>query len=129
MRRFYAVVASVIILACSGCGDTQESLAVEGVATMKEMVSVLGGVKDEATAKSAKPKLKVLAERINDINERASKLPPPTEAEIKTMESKYGREMEEVQLKFASEMLRCMTDPKITAELDDIGQSMKPPRR
>jgi hypothetical protein len=109
-----------------GCGgDTHESLAASSVTTLKELVATFETVKDQATAKAAKPKLKTLMEQMNKINERQAKLEAPTEDEIKSMDKKYGKEMEELQHKFAGEMLRIAFDPKIRAELDDLEQSMK----
>ena len=78
--RYLLAVASVLIFAGCGHADSHESLAEEGVSTMNEMVVVLDGVKDEASAKSAKPTLKSLAERLNSINERQLKLPAPSGA-------------------------------------------------
>ena len=54
------------------------------------------------------------------INERQAKLPAPSEADIKAIESKHGKEMEELQQKMTSAMLRIAFDPKIQAELADI---------
>jgi hypothetical protein len=127
MKRLLAFTAVVTFLICAGCGDSHESLAADGVSTMKEMVAVLDTVKDSDSAKAAKPKLKSLSEKLNNINERQAKLPAPTEADIKAIESKHGKEMEELQQKMTSAMLRIAFDPKIQAELADI--DMKKPGR
>src|SRR5678815_1392251 len=57
MKRPFTITAVVMFLVCAGCGDSHEKLAGESVSTMKEMVSVLDSIKDEASAKAAKPKL------------------------------------------------------------------------
>ena len=120
MKRLAAVMLMLIVVNCAGCGgDTHESLAGESVSTMRELVSVLDGVKDEDTAKSAKSKVKSLMEKLNDINLRESKLKPPSQDEIKAMD-KYGKEMEEVSRKFQGHMFRIMSDPKISAVFQDI---------
>jgi hypothetical protein len=87
---------------------------------MKQMIQVLEGVKDEASAKSAKPELKSLAEKLNDINSRQSKLDAPTEDDVKAMDAKYGKEMDEVGRKFLGEAMRINFDPAISAVFDDI---------
>ena len=131
-RLFLLVLIAIVVTAIgfgisgrSGRGDSHESLAGEGQSTMNEMVSVLDGMKDEASAKSAKPKLTSLMDRLNDINQRQSRLPTPTEAEIKAMGAKYGKQMEELQKKFMGHMMRIAFDPKINAQLADIEQHMK----
>jgi hypothetical protein len=128
MKRLVPLVASVMFVLCAGCGDSHESLGKESITTLKQLVATLEGVKDEASAKSAKPKLKSLMEQLNDINAREAKLGAPTEAEIKSMEAKYGSEMEELQAKFASNMMRIAFDPKIQSELADLDKLGKPGR-
>ena len=120
MKRLLAFAAALTFVVCSGCGDSHESLTGESLSTMKELVSVLDGVKDEASAKSAKPKLKSLMEKLKDINQRQSKLPAPTDAQVKAMDAKYGKQMEEISQKLQSQMLRIAFDPKIRGQLDDI---------
>ncbi|CAN5524098.1 hypothetical protein BH10PLA1_BH10PLA1_17810 [soil metagenome] len=121
MRNWMILASVMLLVVCSGCGgDSHEKLSKESVSTMKEMVSVLEGVKDEASAQSAKPQLKSLMEKLQDINHRQSKLPAPTEAEMKEMDSKYGKEMEETSRKFTSEMMRVMFTPKVNAVFQDL---------
>jgi hypothetical protein len=111
---------------CAGCGgDSREDLAGESVDILKELVTTLDGVKDEASANSAKPKLEKLVKEMNDLNERQEKLGMPTEEEFKEIEQKYGKQMEELQQKFAGNVLRIAFDPKIQAVLNDIDLKMK----
>ena len=128
MRRPLWLVA-VVMLCCAlgpGCGgDTFESLADSGVATLKQLVAVFDTIKDEASAKSAKPKLKSLFEEMNRLNERQAKLPEPTEAQVEAVGKKHGKEMEELQMKLASHMMRISFDPKIRAELSDLDETMR----
>jgi hypothetical protein len=126
MKHMIACAAALMILCClSGCGgDSQESLMKEGLTTMTELVAVLDGVKDEASATSAKPKVKSLMDKMESINQRQAKLPAPSETEIKAMESKYGKQMEDVMQKMMGHAMRIQFDPKISAVLNDI--DMKP---
>jgi len=127
MKRLLTLSALMFsLMLVPGCGgDTHESLAKETIDTMKKMVATLEGIKDEASAKSAKPTLTDLSAKMKDIETRMGKLPAPTEADGKAMESKYGKEMEEVSMKLQSQMFRIIGDPKIAAVLQDINMKLK----
>jgi hypothetical protein len=126
MRHALATIAIALLLLLPGCGgDTRQSLTDEMMTNLRELVTTFDGVKDEASAKSAKPRLKSLMEKMNDINERQAKLPPPTEDEIKAIDQKHGKEMEELQMKMAGHMMRVAFDPKISAELQELEAEMK----
>jgi hypothetical protein len=128
MNRLMALALMLaLMLGVAGCGgDTHESLAGEAVSTMKQLLTALETVKDEASATAAKDTLKSLVQKLNDINQRQAKLPAPTEADVKAMDSKYGKEMEQLQQKFTGQMMRIQFDPKISSVLDGI--DMKPGR-
>src|SRR5438552_13091566 len=106
MRHVLPLGALVLLVCCAGCGDSHESLAKDSVSNMKEMVAILDGVKDQASAHDAKPKLKSLMEKQKDIDARQNKLGAPSEDEMKTIDSKYSKEMEELQQKFNGQMMR-----------------------
>ena len=121
MKRLSSLLAISILVVCPGCGgDSHESLAADSVKAMKELVATLDTIKDEASAKAAKSKLVSLSQQMTKINERQAKLPAPTEADVKAMESKYGKEMEELQPKMVAAMMRIQFDPAIQKELSDI---------
>jgi hypothetical protein len=118
-------LTSLCCVGCGGGGDTHESLAGEGKGVMKQMVAVLDTVKDEASAKAAQPQLKTLAEKMNDINARQTKLPAPTEADVKTMDEKHGKEMEELGHQFQAHAMRIAFDPKLSAAMHGIDVKTK----
>jgi len=112
MRTLFVLASALMLLVANGCGgDSHESLGKEGLSTMKDMVDVLKGVKDEASAKSAKPQLQTLMDKLKSIDERQSKLPAVTDAEKKEMESKYGEDGKQVMQQFMSEMMRVAMIP------------------
>lgn len=125
MKTTLALTSVLLIMLCTGCSDTHEKLAGESVSTTKELVATLDGVKDEASATAAKSKLTSLMDQLKKLNERQMKLPAPTEDEIKSMESKYGKEMEELNRKLQAHMMRIMVDPKIAAVLQGIDMNSK----
>jgi hypothetical protein len=120
MKRLLTLTPMLVFLVCSGCGDSHDSLTSESLSTMSKLVATLDGVKDEASAKSAKSDVKSLLTRLNEINTRQSKLPAPTEAEGKAIEKKYAKQMEELSTKLQGNMLRIVTDPKIASVFEDI---------
>lgn len=126
MKRLVALSVMMALMVGPGCGgDTHESLAAESMPLMKEMVDTLQTVKDEASAKTAKPKLQSIVTKMKSINERQAKLPAMTEAQMKSMIDKYGKEMEEMQKKMVGAMMAIQFDPKIQAVLGDIDMRMK----
>lgn len=121
MKLQVSSLSLLLVLVCPGCGgDTRESLTAEGMATMKDLIATFETVKDQASAKAAKPRLTTLSQQLNRLQERQAKLPQPTEAETKALVSKHGKEMEELQRKLAGVMMRIQLDPGIQAELNDI---------
>jgi hypothetical protein len=122
MKSLLALTSVLALMICAGCGggDSRTSLEAEAQTTMTEFVAALDGVKDEASAKAAKPKLKTLIEKLDDLNKRQAKLPAPSEDEIKALDTKYGKQMEDLALKLQGNMMRIAFDPKIRAELEDI---------
>ena len=121
MKRSLALSSVLLVALCfPGCGDSPDRLTKESISTMKELATTLDGVRDTASAKATKPKIKALAERMNKINERQGKLKPPTEAEMKAVEAKYGKEMAEAQQKLGQQIMRIAFNPTLGAELNDI---------
>ena len=126
MKRLLPVLSTLMLGVLPGCfSDSHESLAAESMTTMKELTTTLETVKDQASAKAAKPKLTSLAEKMKKLNERQAKLPAPSEAEQKAMVSKHGKEMEDLQQKMMAVMMRIQFDPAIQSELKDIDMKMK----
>jgi len=121
MKRLTIAALLVSVAMATGCGaDTHDSLATDQQKAMQEFVTTLDGVKDAATARSAKSKLQDIVARMDDINKREAKLPPPTEAETKALIEKHGKDLEATMMKFQGAMMRIMMDPAIQAELRDI---------
>lgn len=121
MKHTVALCVIIMFLCIPGCGgDTQESLADESMPIMRDMVATLETVKDEASAKAAKPKLEAIAKKMKSLEERRAKLPMPTEADMKAIFDKHGKEMEELQKKMVTVMLAIQFDPKVQGVLSDI---------
>lgn len=121
MKHLAFLLPTLMLLGGAGCsGDSRESLAADSMSTMKEMVATLETVKDQASAKAAKPKLTSLAQEMNSLQQRQAKLPAPSEEETKALMTKQGKEREELLQKLMAEIRRTQFDPAIQRELSDI---------
>jgi hypothetical protein len=113
IMRVVALTAMVLVLALQGCGGapTHESLAKDAMSIMKEFGAVLEGIKDEASAKSAEPALKKLAERMKTLSKQKEALPKLSEADEKKVMEKFTKEGEEIMGKLLKESMRVAMIP------------------
>lgn len=94
MPRCCALLVAVSFLSLTGCADTPDSLAREQVALVRETVSILEGVTDEASAKAADPQLKQVRERGKSLKARVKAL-NLTEAQQKAALKPYEKELQQ----------------------------------
>jgi hypothetical protein len=112
-----------MLLVCSGCGDSHKAVMEDQMSLTKEMLAILHGIKDEASA-AAKPKMQALVEKAKAIEERQKKLGTPSDAEFKELQYKYGKEMEDLMPKFMGEAFRIMAIPGAAKQLEDMQRTM-----
>jgi peptidoglycan hydrolase CwlO-like protein len=119
MFRTLAVACIAVTIVSIGCDSkpTHDSLAKDMIGKMKEMVEVLKGVKDEASAKAAKPKLEGLKKEVDALKAEADKMPKPSAEDEKKLNEKYEPELEKLMGELAGEMIRIGSDPKLASEL------------
>jgi hypothetical protein len=86
--------------------DTFEGLIKEMIGVTKEVVAELEKIKDEDSAKAARPKLKKLGGQLQDFQQRAKKLGKPSEEEEKKLKEKYEKDFTTLFQKMATESLR-----------------------
>ena len=118
MRRSITLCVGILLLV-SGCGDSHESVINDSVKLMKEMTAILKTVKDEESAKAAKPKLKALSEKMEAIEKRSKALGEPTAEQQKKLEEKFKKENEKVVQEFFAEMMRVGVTPGLAQHLED----------
>ena len=113
MQKLVGFSCALVLLTAGAVlgADTHDSLLKEMLGTMKNAVTVLKGVKDEATAKEALPKVKKICEEMSDQKKRMDKLGKPTKEQDKELQKKYRGEMEQGFKAFTEEMLRVMKVP------------------
>jgi hypothetical protein len=117
MRKILStMLVCAFMVAFTGCGKSAaESAMSDALDKMKEQVSILKGVTDEASAKAAAPKLKAIKDDMAKLSTKTVTAPSADE-QAKLME-KYGKEMSEVTAQLTAEMTRIMTNPKLQAAL------------
>lgn len=91
MARFLPFLLLALTLITPACAkDSQEKIAQDSAATMKELGEVLSGIQDQATAEQAKPKLEAIAERTRALEARMLELGTPDPALAKELGEKAG---------------------------------------
>ena len=124
-RLLTCAVAMALMVLVSGCKRDQESVVKDSISKFKEMTSVLKGVKDEASAKAASPKLKSIAEDLDKLKKEGEKMGKPSKEQEEAMKKKYEKEMEPIMKDFMTEMMRVSMDPKLAPHLKDAMSAMK----
>jgi biopolymer transport protein ExbB/TolQ len=122
MARAFVPFLAVLALVLSGCGEpTAESVTEDMLGKMKEMVTVLKGITDEASAKAAKPKLEQIKKDMDGLEAQAQKVEKETSAEEREkIKNKYEPELEKVMGEVFTEMGRIATIPNVGPMLGDI---------
>ena len=86
--------------------DTTESLMKEFITALTDAGNLLGDIKDEATAKAAKPKLKKAGDQMRAIQQKFEKVARPDAAKEAELKKKYQPELKEALRKFIKEAVR-----------------------
>jgi hypothetical protein len=117
------VLAAFMLTSCGG--DTAESVSKEMVANMKGMGVILTGITDEASAKSAVPKIEAVRAKMRDAGQRAKKVPKidaATEQKI-ALASQQG--MMEAMAAIGAAQERLMSQPALLAIIEPAMQNME----
>lgn len=125
MRTMFSMVMVAALLVLGGCGDTHESVVKDTLSTMEEVVKVLEGVKDEASAKTAATKLEALGEEMKKMKEVHDKLGKPDAETEKKLKEKYEKRLSEVSQKLMQEMMRIATNPALGKHIQDAMGKMR----
>jgi hypothetical protein len=108
MKRARGLCLAVLLL-CGPRGqaaDTFEAVARDMVATVKQVIGELEKIKNEDTARAARPSLKKLGAQLADLKQRADKLGKPSEKEDEKLKKKYEKELKGLMQKMQNESIR-----------------------
>lgn len=122
MKQMVLLASVLMLLVCSGCGDSPDKVAEDGISVMDEMATVMESVKDEASAKKANAKLRALTDKMKDIKARQEKLSITTEQKIE-LQKKHEEKMGAVVERLMREGMRISVDPKLKSALDGLDPS------
>ena len=117
------IAACLMAVLFASCGaDSKEKIIADAETGMEEMVNLLEGIKDKATAEAAKPKLEALAERMNKLKSRADALQIPEEDMKKAMEG--SEKIKGLMGKLMGSMMRIGMNKEISGVLEDTMKKM-----
>ncbi len=104
MRLSLRAIA-VVLLLCSGCGRSAESLIDRQIAILNETATALSTISDQASAEAAAPKLGNLQQEMNSLVPRVKKL--DLSAELRQeLEDAHRDELNAALDKFQKELAR-----------------------
>jgi len=106
-----------LLLLCVACGDSIDSHedAMEAqIDVMDEMIEILEGVTDAASAKGAIPDMEALGKRMAEIAEQVKKLPQPTMEEMQSMQSDYMTRLQDSQKKVYATLSKLSEYPELS---------------
>lgn len=117
VSRAGTLLMSAVVLCASGCGDSHEAITRDMLTTQKELGTILEGVKDEASAQAAVPRVKAIADRLQALKKRSNTL-GPAPAEIRgALQVKYQQDIEDATYAVRQSFARM--DPLYALQLQD----------
>lgn len=87
-------------------GPRFEEVVKDMLGTMEKLTGVLGTIKDEDTAKAAKPDLRQIAGRWQELRKKAETMKPPSKEEKERLEKEYKEKLQTAQRKLFAEIAR-----------------------
>lgn len=125
MARSCLLVVAAAFVTLTGCGDTPDSLSRENLAFMREAVSILESIKDDASAKAAVPRLKALNGRGKALDQRFKAL-KMTDAQIKAGIKPHEKEMHELVGEMGKALFKrhalIKKNPELAAAIESLGK-------
>jgi hypothetical protein len=126
MKQIFAwVLILITFIGVSGCKSKHEAAISDRLSYVKKLTAVLQGVKDEASAKAAVPKIEAIAKDMKALMEDMEKMGEPSKEEMEKLTKKYKSDAEKAGLDLMKEMARISTDPKLAAVLGGAMKNLK----
>jgi hypothetical protein len=124
------VLAAILSVPARG-GDNAafEAVLKDMLATMDKLTATLAAVKDEATAKAARPELQKDAQHFVAIRKKAETIRPPNKEEKEKLEKEYRPKLFESQKKLFAEIARVGAVPGGKEALKELSEFLNPPKK
>ena len=104
-----AILTAIFVMQCLACSGGISSFE-EGVEAqseiMDEMISILEGVSDEASAEMATGRIEALGNRFAEIAEQLQKLPQPTAEEMHEITRRQHAQQQDFQKRAFPQMMK-----------------------
>jgi len=125
VKRFALWGGMLVVLAvCGGCNSgSADDVMKDTVSTMNEMADVLDTIKDQESAKAARPKLENLLQRLKDLKAKADKI-KVTKSEEERLKKKYEPDLKKIHDRFFQAGLNLQRTGTIN-EVKDIFEQMQ----
>ena len=127
MKLTLSLLVPLLIAAITfGCdrGENHEAVADAQVATLRKLVDVVKGIKDEESAKAARPKLLALKKETDELKAKADKLGAVSAATDRRMTEKHEKELQRLQSEMQVEMMRIIQDPNLAPHAREAFQGL-----
>lgn len=106
IRLLMVTFVSMLCIACSsGISSYEEGIEAQSD-IMAEMVSVLEGVTDEASAEKASGEIEALGNRLGELAREVQELPTPTMEEMQEIARKQSAQQQDFQNKALPQMMK-----------------------
>lgn len=125
MRKITSTIVLLLATILVGCGgDSPESIMKEIVANMNTMAEIFEGVKDEASAKAALPKIEDVRKKMRDVAGRAKNVKTNPAGE-KALQESMGKEMTGVMTRLMTARGKLEAKPELLKILEPALQGME----
>lgn len=115
MKQFLALaILTMTCAACSGDISSYEDALEAQTDIMKEMVGVLEGVNDQASAEKAADQIEALGSRLAKIAQQIQGLPKPSMEELEEFGAKQRQQNQAFQEKASAQMMKLAEYPVLT---------------
>jgi hypothetical protein len=113
-------LGGMVVLGQGGGGSPYESVIKEMIVALDTLTGVLGTIKDEPSAKAARPELKKAAGQLDEVRKKAEGLKPPDKAEKDRVARDYKAKLDTSIRKLLAEEARVKGIPGGAEAVNEI---------
>ncbi|MGH7162944.1 MAG: hypothetical protein ACREID_05625 [Planctomycetota bacterium] len=125
MKYGWVFVTALVVGCGGGIGSFEDAIEAQIDAT-EDLNQALGGIKDKRSAEAARPRIEAFGKRMEEIQDRMSKLEPPKDPPDEARMAELQQELTEVGKKVAANMERISADPEALEALNAIMARLGP---